>query len=1210
MKTKPFKLISCGLLLASLLTSVLGNVISAYAEGDNIQESAANKVPLGGGYAATKQISDIGYMAKLYDATNGMVTSDANDVLCASDGSVLIGGYSGITRYDGSSFTKLDSSDGLTSGRDLFEDSQHRIWVGTNDNGVVVLDDNTRTHFTDQEKLTSMSIRSFAEDKEGNVFIGTTAGVCYVDTRMELHVLDDERLNEERILRLDADAQGRIYGYTKSGCAFQIENKQLSAIFSSEELGTEKITTIMADPLHDSNVYIGTNGNVIYYGKFGSKADNMKRIPVSPMSDIHFISYDCGRVWVTSTTAAGYLDENEKLHILEDIPVNSGIEMSASDYQGNMWFASSRQGVMKLVASSFVDVTGKADLPAEVANAVCLYGDDLYIGTDKGLQILDKNGKKIENELTAYIGEARIRCIENGSDGDVWLGMFTNDLGLIRVSKSGKITSFTKSDGMPSNEIRCISVMKNGNIMVGTNHGLSIISGDQIIRSITSDDVQNTVFLDIEEGTNGKLYVGTDGDGIYVVNGADITHLSRKDGLTSDVVMRIKRDDIRDLYWIITSNSVQYLKDGRITCVTTFPYNNNYDLYYGENDSIWFISSCGIYVVNANELLEDDVSDYRLYTSANGLTSTPTGNAFCALSSNGTLYIPVRNGACSVNIRHDAEGRVAVKAAVSSVYCGDTEILPDSNGSYTIPASDERIRFTASVFDYSLTDPQVQIYLEGKEKDGIYTSLSRLTPLEYTDLGYGDYKLHIKVIDSSDDTVLLDKTFRIEKQPQLTEQRTFRLTLMLFALLLAGVIVWRVTRTLLIRRQYEELKRARNEAMVATRARNNFLASMSHELLTPINTIVGMNEMTMRENPSERIEEYSANIRNYALDIRNASESLKYLVSDLLDMSDLESGKMHVCIQEYDTVAALKDITALTRSRCKEKGIGFTVNAEEMLPCRMSGDIAKIKHILMNLLTNSVKYTDTGGIVLTISLWQKIGDACILQFSVKDTGMGMDETVVRNLFNVYEMIGEDGKTGAINTGVALGISHRFAELMGGSLTCESEPGKGTEFVLMLNQRIIDKTPIGAFVEQTENVIMNYAPLFRAPDADILVVSNDAMTVKVIKGLLKRTEVFVAAASNIEACLDKMKGTKFHIILFDFMLSDADGGYPQKLRDRNKDVPVYVITSNESADEAFYLSRGYQGCIFKPIDGIVLEKTIKKHLPGYIMDIPEDTMKRR
>lgn len=1209
MKPKVFASVSCVLLLAFLLTPVLGNAVPVYAEDDSVQETA-DKVSLGGGYAASKQINDMGYMTKLYDATNGMVTSDVNDVLCASDGSVLIGGYSGITRYDGSSFTILDTSDGLTSGRDLFEDSQHRIWVGTNDNGVVVLDGNERTHFTDQDGLTSSSIRSFAEDSEGTVYIGTTAGVCYVDTRMELHVLDDERLNEERILRLDADQQGRIYGYTKSGSAFQIENRQLSAIYTSDALGTEKITTIMADPFHDGNVYIGTSGDGIYYGAFGSRADKMKRISVSPMSDIHFISYDCDRIWISSTTAAGYLDETETLHILDDLPVNSGIEMTTSDYQGNLWLASSRQGVMKLVASSFVDVTGKAQLPAEVANTVCLHGDDLYIGTDKGLRILDSSGNSIENALTEYIGDARVRCIENGTDGDLWLGMFTNDLGLVRMSKDGEITSFTKKNGMPSDEIRCISLMKDGSIMVGTNYGLAIISKDRIIRILSSEDVQNTVFLDIHEGEDGALYIGTDGDGIYVVNGEDITRLGREDGLTSDVVMRIKYDARRDLYWIITSNSVEYLKNGKITCVTTFPYSNNYDLFFGGDDSIWFIASCGIYAADAEELVQNAVADYRLYTPANGLTSTPTSNAFCALSDSGILYIPVRSGVCSVNIHGASENSIPVKAAVSSVYCGETEILPDSSGSYTLPATDERIKITASVFDYSLTDPQVQVYFEGKESNGISTKLSSLTPLEYTDLGYGSYKLHIKVTDSADGNVLLDKTFHIEKQPRMTERLAFRLTMMILILLLAGGIGWLVTRTLLMRHQYEELKRARTEAMIANRARTNFLDNMSHELLTPINTIIGMNEMTMRENPSENIGEYSANIRNYAADIRNASESLKYLVSDLLDMSDLESGKMRVCIQEYDIAAALKDITALTRSRCREKGIDFAVSVEEILPGRMTGDISKIKHILMNLLTNSVKYTDIGGIRFTVSMEERTGDTCLLRFSVKDTGMGMDEHIVRNLFNVYETIGEEGSTAAINTGVALGISRRFAELMGGSLTCESEPGKGSEFVLMLTQKIADQTPIGRFIDHTEYAVENYAPLFRAPDADILVVSNDTMTVKVIKGFLKATEVFVTTASNIEECMDKMHDSKFHVILFDSMLSEADGSYPAKMRQRDKTAPVYAITSNGYADETFFISKGYDGMISKPIDGTALEKLIMKHLPRNIMDIPEDPLTRR
>ncbi|MBR4319344.1 MAG: hybrid sensor histidine kinase/response regulator, partial [Oscillospiraceae bacterium] len=135
----------------------------------------------GGGYAATKQLSSVGYTTKVYDASNGLPTSDAMFLLGASDGHMWIGGYSGVICYDGSTFERMDTSGGLTNARAFFEDSQQRIWVGTNDNGVVVIDGNESTHLTYREGLPSSSIRIFSEDKNGNIFIGTTSGVCYVD---------------------------------------------------------------------------------------------------------------------------------------------------------------------------------------------------------------------------------------------------------------------------------------------------------------------------------------------------------------------------------------------------------------------------------------------------------------------------------------------------------------------------------------------------------------------------------------------------------------------------------------------------------------------------------------------------------------------------------------------------------------------------------------------------------------------------------------------------------------------------------------------------------------------------------------------------------------------------------------------------------------------------------------------------------------------
>ena len=204
---------------------------------------------IGGGYSVSGQISGAGYTAHLYDATNGLPTSDANYILGSKDGYVWIGGYAGVIRYDGTTFERLDTSEGLTSARTLFEDSNGRIWVGTNDNGVVLLDHGSSTHITYKEGLPASSIRIFTEDRDGNIFIGTTSGVCYEDSSLNLHFIDDERINKESILKLESDINGNVYGLTRSGNIFRIHNGQLVSFFSSEELGLEKITTILADPL-------------------------------------------------------------------------------------------------------------------------------------------------------------------------------------------------------------------------------------------------------------------------------------------------------------------------------------------------------------------------------------------------------------------------------------------------------------------------------------------------------------------------------------------------------------------------------------------------------------------------------------------------------------------------------------------------------------------------------------------------------------------------------------------------------------------------------------------------------------------------------------------------------------------------------------------------------------------------------------------------
>ncbi|MBE6877157.1 MAG: response regulator, partial [Ruminococcus sp.] len=857
---------------------------------------------------------------------------------------------------------------------------------------------------------------------------------------------------------------------------------------------------------------------------------------------VHWLSYDCDRVWVSSTSTADYLDENHQFHMLDNLPMDSGLEMTTSDYQGNLWIASSTQGVMKIVTNNFVDVTNRAGLAGEVSNAVYLFEDNLYIGTDNGLRIINKNGKIIENTLTEYLETTKIRCITEDTKGNLWFATYTNDVGLVCFSPDGTIRAYTTETGLPDNQVRCVAVTEDGSVFAGTNGGLAVIENDKIIQTAEKEDgITNAVFLTVAELDDGSFMAGSDGDGMYWIKQDEIKKIGRDDGLTSEVVLRIIKDEKRNVFWLVTSNSIEFMKDGKITPVTSFPYNNNYDIYFDDSDNAWILSSYGIYTVNADEMLNDNITDYSLYTIENGLPYAITANSYSAKDDDGNLYIPARNGVIKVNINHYYEQNQQLLMDIKSVFCDDERIYPDSDGIFQIPASRGRVQISASVMDYTMLNPTVRMYLESGSDDGITMKRSELSSLEYTNLPYGNYTLHLHVIDKITGDVLQDETFQIKKKARLSELLIIRIMLLVLLAILAGFIVWRVMHSTVIARQYYEIRQAKEEAERANSAKSRFLANMSHEIRTPINTIMGMNEMAMREDATGVPQGYFMSMMNYAFDIQDASESLLNLINDLLDISKIESGKMHLVEQEYDVQDLLRSVVSMIRARSEEKQLAFDVVVDEILPRRMYGDAGKIKQIVLNFLTNALKYTTSGGLILSVSMDERNDETAIIRFSVKDTGTGIKEEDMDKLFSAYERLDEEINSGIQGTGLGLDISRRFAEIMNGKLWCESVYHEGSEFIFTVAQKIIDSAPLGAFAEHKEwKAKTAYVPQFIAPDADILLIDDDQMNLNIMKGLLKATKVFVTTSVSGEDALNKIKDSHFDVVLLDIIMKGMDG----------------------------------------------------------------------
>ena len=1178
---------------------------TATEQTEDTAEAEENKT--GGGYAVSGQVANVGYSTTLYNADNGLPTSDANCIYATSAGYIWIGGYSGILRYDGQTFERLDSKGGLTSGKVIFEDSKNRIWVGTNDNGIVMLEDENSlegTHFTYQDGIPSSTIRAFAESSDGVVYIGTTSGICYVDDTNTIQILDDSRINSAYIIHLKADTNGVIYGNTRNGEFFSIDEGKIKEFYTSEQIGVGSVTTFYADQKNPGMVYIGTDVDKVYYGKFGVTTSQMTEITVGT-SDISWITEACDRIWINSNTDAGYLDENNVYHSLDNIPLNSAIEMMVEDYQGNLWYASSRQGVMKVVTNNFQNISRVAGLNEEVVNATAMHGGNLYIGTDKGIQIVNEQSESVTNELSDYIGETRVRCLLEDLSGNLWVCTYTDSKGLVCYTADGQIVSYTEETGFISNEVRCATLCDDGRILVGTNGGLAILNNGQVEKTYGEETLDNTVLLTVEEGEDGVIYAGTDGDGIYEINGDEVKKVGRDDGLTSDVILRVKKDTERDVVWIITSNSIEFLENGKLTEVENFPYNNNFDIYYDTNGNLWVLSSYGIYCVKADDLLANGEFEYRLYNTSNGMSSVPTGNAFSYLDEEGNLFVAGRAGVDRVNINHYFNQDSNVKVYLKYIYCDGEYIYPDEDGNYVLPSAIGRIYFYASVLDYSMTNPTVKLFFEGAEDDGITVKQSELTALEYTGFRHGNYVLHIQTLDGTTGAATQDATFSIEKQPEFFELFVVRILLLALLAVIVGLIVWRVMTGTIVRRQYEQIREAKEEADRANSAKSRFLANMSHEIRTPINTIMGMDEMILREDATDVPKGYFMSVINYALDIRGATESLLNLVNDILDLSKIESGKMHLVEQEYDVEDLLRNLASMIRVRATQKELNFVVDVDETVPKRLYGDVAKIKQIVLNLLTNAVKYTEVGGFTLKLSVSAKTKDMCSLRFSVEDTGIGVKEEDLEKLFTAYERLDEEKNSGIQGTGLGLDISRQFASLMNGNLWCESVYGEGSEFIFTLDQKIVDETPLGEFKEHDDIMAKGpYVPQFVAPDAEVLVVDDNPMNLNVIRGLLKATKMFVTTAASGEECLEKLRYGSFNVVLLDHMMPGMDGVETcRRIRETWPDLPVYALTANATAGEAYYISKGFNGYLSKPIDSLALEKTIMRHLPEEIMAKP-------
>ena len=392
-------------------------------------------------------------------------------------------------------------------------------------------------------------------------------------------------------------------------------------------------------------------------------------------------------------------------------------------------------------------------------------------------------------------------------------------------------------------------------------------------------------------------------------------------------------------------------------------------------------------------------------------------------------------------------------------------------------------------------------------------------------------------------------------------------------------------------------KKAAEKAEELTRSQNRFFSNMSHEIRTPINSILGLNELILRDQSA------SDEIVRDASGIQGSGKMLLSLINDILDFSKMEAGNMDIVPVDYRVADMLSDVVNMIWIRANEKGLAFNVTIDPKVPSVLYGDEIRIKQVIVNLLNNAVKYTAEGSIELHVESDRRDEKSTELTISVSDTGMGIKKESIPYLFDAFKRIDEEKNRNIEGTGLGLSIVKQLVELMGGNITVNSVYGEGSTFTVTLSQGVSDDTKIGNLNIQNQGTGRRniYERSFRAPEARILIVDDNEMNLEVETKLLQETEITIDEAFNGKEALELALSHQYDVILMDHLMPEMDGiECMSRIRNQegglNRTTPVVILTANAgSENREIYNRAGFDGYLVKPVSGEALESVLVRHI---------------